>query len=87
MPPLRTFRSADQIAEGALSILGDPEFQIRLEARAYAYGRQAAWPVVGARVGALMRTLADRQPRNAWGSVKCQHSTATRLSARRRIRV
>ena len=68
------FRAADQIAAALLRVLGDPELQRGMEARAAAYGRQAAWPAVGAQVSVLMRTIADHEPRHAWGAVKYPHA-------------
>ena len=51
------FGSADQIAEAVSGILGDPARKQRLEQRAYAYGRESAWPRVGQRVIELMRDV------------------------------
>ena len=48
------FGSPEQIAEAVNGILGDPIRKQRLEQRAYAYGREAAWPQVGRRVVDLM---------------------------------
>lgn len=48
------FGSPEQIAEAVSGILGDPIRKQRLEQRAYAYGREAAWPQVGRRVVDLM---------------------------------
>jgi len=51
------FAAPDQIAEAVNSILGDPARKQRLEERAYAYGRESAWPRVGQRVMELMRDV------------------------------
>ncbi|MDE3097586.1 MAG: glycosyltransferase family 4 protein [Chloroflexota bacterium] len=54
------FRSSAQIAAALLAILGAPAMQRALEERAYAYGRQAAWPRVGAQALARMSALSAR---------------------------
>ncbi len=54
------FRSSGQIAAALLAILGTPGMQRALEEQAYAYGRQAAWPRVGAQVLARMSALSRR---------------------------
>lgn len=51
------FRDSTAIAESVCRILGDPELKLRLEQRAYAYGRETAWPAVGRRVLALMQHM------------------------------
>lgn len=51
------FASPGQIAEAVGGILDDPERKRRLEERAYAYGREAAWPQVGRRFVDLMREV------------------------------
>src|SRR2546423_13405212 len=43
------FRDAGAIADAVRGILGDAELKQRLERRAYAYGRETAWPAVGRR--------------------------------------
>ena len=53
------FRDSMSIAESVRRILGDPKLKVGLEARAYAYGRETAWPAVGRRVLALMQHLVD----------------------------
>jgi glycosyltransferase involved in cell wall biosynthesis len=53
------FRDSVAIAESVRRILGDPQLKLSLEARAYAYGRQTAWPAVGRRVLGLMQHLID----------------------------
>lgn len=56
------FRDATAIADAVGRILDDPELKKRLESRAYAYGRQTAWPAVGRRVLALTQhVLAPQQ--------------------------
>jgi glycosyltransferase involved in cell wall biosynthesis len=51
------FASPEQIAEAVSGILSDPARKQRLEERAYAYGRESAWPRVGQRVVDLMRDV------------------------------
>lgn len=58
------FASADQIADAVIGILGDPLRKQRLEQRAYAYGREAAWPRVGRRVLDLMHEVIGAGPRS-----------------------
>jgi len=57
------FASSEQVAEAVNGILDDPARKQRLEQRAYAYGREAAWPRVGQRVVDLMRDLVGAHPR------------------------
>ena len=54
------FRSQSALAEATLRILGDPELKHRLEREAYAYGRETAWPRVGQRMLAILRSAATR---------------------------
>lgn len=56
------FASSEQIAEAVNGILGDPVRKQRLEERAYAYGREAAWPQVGRRVVDLMAEVIGTAP-------------------------
>ncbi len=56
------FASSEQIAEAVSGILGDPIRKQRLEQRAYAYGREAAWPRVGRRVVDLMADVLRAGP-------------------------
>ena len=58
------FRSAEQLAAGALAILSDPARKEGMERRAYAYGAKAAWPAVGTRTLELMKDLVDHHPRS-----------------------
>ena len=53
------FRDAPAIADGVGRILGDAELKQRLERRAYAYGRETAWPAVGRRVLALTQHVLE----------------------------
>ena len=53
------FRDAPAIADAVKRILGDPELKQRLERRAYAYGRETAWPAVGRRVLALTQHVLE----------------------------
>jgi hypothetical protein len=46
------------LAEATLRILGDPKLKRRLEHKAYAYGRETAWPRVGARMLVILRSAA-----------------------------
>ncbi|HVR88431.1 MAG TPA: glycosyltransferase family 4 protein [Candidatus Limnocylindria bacterium] len=55
------FRDSTAIADAVIRILADPELKRRLESRAYAYGRETAWPAVGRRVLALMQHVTDPQ--------------------------
>jgi glycosyltransferase involved in cell wall biosynthesis len=52
------FRSATQLAQATLRILGDKPLKMRLERNAYAYGRETAWPRVGERMVAVLRDAA-----------------------------
>lgn len=54
------FRDSDAIAVAVRRILGDQQLKVGLEARAYVYGRETAWPVVGRRVLGLMQHMVDR---------------------------
>ncbi|HKW77592.1 MAG TPA: glycosyltransferase [Candidatus Limnocylindria bacterium] len=53
------FRDHDEIADAVNAILGDPVRKARLEASAYAYGKEMAWPAIGRRVLAVMRDVLD----------------------------
>ena len=55
------FRDSTAIASAVRRILADPELKRRLEERAYAYGRETAWPRVGRRVLALMQRVVERR--------------------------
>jgi hypothetical protein len=50
------FRSQAALAEATLRILGDPMLKRRLEKAAYAYGRETAWPRIGERMLAILRS-------------------------------
>ncbi len=52
------FRSQAQLGQAALRILGDPALKRRLESNAYVYGRETAWPRVGERMLAVLRSAA-----------------------------
>ena len=58
------FRDAAAIGTAVRRILADPALKSRLEARAYDYGKEMAWPAIGRRVLALMRDVLDahREP-------------------------
>jgi glycosyltransferase involved in cell wall biosynthesis len=53
------FRSETDLAEATLRILGDPALKRRLEQKAYIYGRETAWPRVGERMLAVLRSAAE----------------------------
>ena len=53
------FRDSAAIADAVGRILDDPELKQRLERRAYAYGRETAWPAVGRRVLALTQHVLE----------------------------
>jgi glycosyltransferase involved in cell wall biosynthesis len=53
------FRDAPAITDAVERILGDAELKQRLERRAYAYGRETAWPAVGRRVLALTQHVLE----------------------------
>ena len=53
------FRDSAAIADAVGRILDDPELKQRLERRAYAYGRETAWPAVGRRVLALTQQVLE----------------------------
>ena len=53
------FRDSTAIAAAVKRILDDPELKQRLERRAYAYGRETAWPAVGRRVLALTQHVLE----------------------------
>jgi glycosyltransferase involved in cell wall biosynthesis len=53
------FRDAPAITDAVEPILGDAELKQRLERRAYAYGRETAWPAVGRRVLALTQHVLE----------------------------
>ncbi|HET8569835.1 MAG TPA: glycosyltransferase family 4 protein [Candidatus Limnocylindria bacterium] len=52
------FRSPEQIASAAVTLLRHPEVRQEIEERAYAYGRATTWPAVGRRVLEAMRAIA-----------------------------
>jgi glycosyltransferase involved in cell wall biosynthesis len=54
------FRSAEQLAAAVSTLLGDPERKRALEAAAYAYAKDMAWPRAGERWAALMRQAVAR---------------------------
>ena len=53
------FRDSEEIGLAVNRILGDPVLKQSLEQRAFAYGREMAWPNIGRRVLALMRDVLD----------------------------
>jgi len=55
------FRDAAEIAAAVNRVLADPDFKRGLEERAFAYGRQMAWPAIGKRVLALMQDVLDHR--------------------------
>jgi glycosyltransferase involved in cell wall biosynthesis len=60
------FRSESQLADATMRILDDPFLKMRLEHNAYAYGHQAAWPRVGERMLAVLRTAANDKITSVW---------------------
>jgi len=55
------FRDAAEIAAAVNRVLAEPDFKRGLEERAFAYGRQMAWPAIGKRVLALMQDVLDHR--------------------------
>jgi hypothetical protein len=55
------FRDAAAVATAVNSVLGDPQRKRELEARAYEYGKEMAWPAIGRRVLAVMRDIVDHR--------------------------
>ena len=55
------FRDSAAVATAVNSVLGDPERKRQLEARAYEYGKEMAWPAIGRRVLAAMRDILDHR--------------------------
>jgi len=53
------FRDSEEVGLAVNKILGDPVLKQSLEQRAFAYGREMAWPNIGRRVLALMRDVLD----------------------------
>jgi glycosyltransferase involved in cell wall biosynthesis len=54
------FRNSVALAEATVRILRDPLMKQQLERAAYAYGRETAWPRVGERMLAILRSAASR---------------------------
>lgn len=54
---LAEYRSAESLAQCLLLMLDQPELRERFEQRTAEYGRQDAWPLVGARYTELMRRV------------------------------
>lgn len=57
---LAEFNSPDSIATCVNLYLDDPIFRRNTEERAFAYGREMAWPNVGEEYGRLFHRIADR---------------------------
>jgi glycosyltransferase involved in cell wall biosynthesis len=70
------FRDAPAIAEAVKGILADPEAKKHLEARAYEYGKEMAWPAIGRRVLALMRDVLDARETGVHGDANASVPTA-----------
>ncbi|MEA2640381.1 MAG: hypothetical protein QOF51_1775, partial [Chloroflexota bacterium] len=51
------FRSAAQLAAATLRILREPDLKQQLERKAYAYGRETAWPRVGERMLEVLHSV------------------------------
>jgi glycosyltransferase involved in cell wall biosynthesis len=64
------FRDAAAIAEAVNGILINPGAKQRLEARAYEYGKEMAWPAIGRRVLALMRDVVETRAMGVGESVE-----------------
>ena len=54
------FRSERQLAQAVSRILSTPGLKQQLEASAFAYGRETAWPRVGERMMSLLRSVTLR---------------------------
>src|SRR5204863_5951454 len=81
------FRDAPAIADAVERILGDAELKQRLERRAYAYGRETAWPAVGRRVLALTQhVLEPHRQHDPLVAVCSSPNGPTWVRASRRIR-
>jgi glycosyltransferase involved in cell wall biosynthesis len=70
------FRDAPAIAEAVKGILANPGAKQRLEARAYEYGKEMAWPAIGRRVLALMRDVLDARATGIHEAVETPVPTA-----------
>jgi glycosyltransferase involved in cell wall biosynthesis len=87
------FRSAEGLAEQSLRILADPGLKRRLELNAYAYGRETAWPRIGERMLAVLRSAArttQLHPRDGWSRepvVLQRADEAAQVTPRDRVRV
>jgi len=60
------FRDAEALATSCLRILGDPAYKRQLEAAAYTYGRETAWPKVGRRMLELLHSVASVRCCASW---------------------
>src|SRR5436309_496319 len=60
------FHNPRHLAAATLNILADPMLKLRLERNAYAYARESAWPRVGERVLALLRSAATAPGAEVW---------------------
>jgi glycosyltransferase involved in cell wall biosynthesis len=58
---LAEFRSAESIAHSVLLLLDDPHERREMEHRMAAYGKQDAWPLVGAQYVELFRRVAGEE--------------------------
>jgi glycosyltransferase involved in cell wall biosynthesis len=59
------FRDQAALGQATLRILSDPDLKQRLERSAYLYGRETAWPRVGERMLAVLRSAATTDGRTA----------------------
>jgi glycosyltransferase involved in cell wall biosynthesis len=59
------FRDQAALGQATLRILSDPDLKQRLERSAYLYGRETAWPRVGERMLAVLRSAATTDARTA----------------------
>jgi len=70
------FRSSSALAEATLRILGDPALKRQLEHAAYAYGRETAWPRVGQRMLAILRSAVVAPALDGSGRTRWSFATA-----------
>lgn len=56
---LVNFRDPQSLADALLLLLDNPSLLAEMERRAYAYGRQMVWPVVGRQYAQLFASLAE----------------------------
>jgi len=79
------FRDAAAVATAVNSILGDPERKRQLEARAYEYGKEMAWPAIGRRVLAAMRDILDHRVAAPAAQLLVPHPDAALATSKREL--